>query len=95
LRQEGDQALSLGDMHANSDLFMIAGTETTATLVSGLFYFLLMNLDKMKKLQDEIRAFFKEREDMSMVHLAQLKYLNVCIEEGLRMYPPVLSGLHE
>jgi cytochrome P450 len=25
--------------------------------------------------------------------LAQLKYLNACIEEGLRMYPPVPSGL--
>jgi cytochrome P450 len=93
LRREGDQALSLGEMHANSDLFMIAGTETTATLVSGLFYLLLMNPDKMKKLQDEIRASFKEREDMSMVHLAQLKYLNACIEESFRMYPPVPSGL--
>jgi cytochrome P450 len=31
LRQEGEKALSLGEMHSNSDLFMIAGTETTAT----------------------------------------------------------------
>jgi cytochrome P450 len=93
LRREGNQALSLGEMYANSDLFMIAGTETTATLVSGLFYHLLMNPEKMKKLQDEIRAAFKEREDINMVHLAQLNYLNACIEEGFRVHPPVPSGL--
>jgi cytochrome P450 len=93
LRREGKQALSLGEMHANSDLFMIAGTETTATLVSGLFYLLLMNPEKMKKLQGEIRAAVKGQEDLNMVHLAQLKYLNACIEEGFRMYPAVPSGL--
>jgi cytochrome P450 len=93
LRQEGDRALSLGEMHSNADLFMIAGTETTATLVSGLLYYLLMNPEKMKKLQDEIRGAFNVQEDINMGHLARLRYLNACIEEGLRMYPPVSSGL--
>jgi cytochrome P450 len=93
LRQEGERALSLDDMHSNADMFMIAGTETTATLVSGLIYYLLMNLNKMRTLQDEIRGTFETREDITMGRLAQLKYLNACIEEGLRMYPPVPIGL--
>jgi hypothetical protein len=89
LRQEGERALSLDEMRSNADMFMIAGTETTATLVSGL----LMNPDKMSTLQDEIRGTFEAREDMTMGRLAQMKYLNACIEEGLRMYPPVPIGL--
>jgi len=93
LRKEGEKALSLGEMHSNADLFMIAGTETTATLVSGLLYYLLMNPEKMKKLQDELRGAFEVREDITMGRLAQLKYLNACVEEGLRMYPPVPAGL--
>jgi len=93
LRQEGDRALSVGEMHSNADLFMIAGTETTATLVSGLLYYLLMNPEKMNKLQDEIRGAFTTKEDINMGQLAQLRYLNACVEEGLRTYPPVSIGL--
>jgi cytochrome P450 len=93
LRREGDKALSLAEMHSNADLFMIAGTETTATLVSGLLYYLLMNPDKMKELQAELRGTFKTREDITMASLVHLKYLNACIEEGLRMHTPVPVGL--
>jgi cytochrome P450 len=93
LRREGDKALSIAEMHANADLFMIAGTETTATLVSGLIYYLLMNPEKMKKLQTELRETFKTREEITMGRLVHLKYLNACIDEGLRIYPPVPVGL--
>src|ERR1700761_3461048 len=58
LRREGDKSLSLGEMHSNGSLFMIAGTETTATLLSGLLYYLLVNPDTMKKLTREIRDAF-------------------------------------
>ncbi|KAF1810767.1 benzoate 4-monooxygenase cytochrome P450 [Eremomyces bilateralis CBS 781.70] len=93
LRQVGEKALSLGEMHANADLFMIAGTETTATLLSGLLYYLLMNPEKMKKLKDEIRSAFQSQQDIRMGGLVRLKYLHACIEEGLRMYPPAPTGL--
>ena len=93
LRQEGEKALSLGEMHSNADLFMIAGTETTATLLSGLTYYLLVNPEKMKTLQEEIRSAFKSRQDISMGRLSQLNYLHACVEEALRMYIPAPIGL--
>jgi cytochrome P450 len=93
LRREGDKALSLAEMHANADLFMIAGTETTATLVSGLIYYLLINPDKMKILQEELRSEFKSQDDLTMARLVHLKYLNACISEALRVYSPVPAGL--
>jgi cytochrome P450 len=72
---------------------MIAGTETTATLLSGLTYHLLQNPDRMGRLVNEIRSHFQDEEDITIEKLQALPYLNACIEEGLRMYPPISNGL--
>jgi len=93
LRQKDEQALSIGEMHSNANVFMIAGTETTATLLSGLTFYLLKNPKVMDKLVEELRTACPTDEVITMERLAQLKYLNACVEEALRMYPPVPSGL--
>lgn len=93
LRQTEDQALTIGEMHANANIFMIAGTETTATLLSGLTFYLLKNPEAMDKLVREIRGACPTQDDITLERLAQLRYLNASVEEGLRMYPPVPVGL--
>ncbi|GME26171.1 cytochrome p450 [Neofusicoccum parvum] len=95
LREKGDgQAqLTVPEMHANATTFMIAGTETTATLLSGVTYHLLRNPDKMARLVAEIRSAFASPDDMSLQNLPQQPYLNACLEEALRIYPPVPGGL--
>ncbi|KAF2191204.1 cytochrome P450 [Zopfia rhizophila CBS 207.26] len=85
--------LSRAQMDSNSSLFMIAGTETTATLLSGMTYLLLKNPNSMKKLVEEIRGAFPSSEDINMETLGQLPYLNACVKEALRLYPPVPVGL--
>jgi cytochrome P450 len=94
LRQiELGRGLSLDEMHSNAGLFMGAGTETTATELSGLLYYLLSNPEKMTILVEEIRTAFPTEEDMSMEGIARLEYLHACLEESLRLYPPVPIGL--
>ncbi|KAF4555864.1 Cytochrome P450-like protein 83 [Elsinoe fawcettii] len=85
--------LSMGEMESNGNIFMIAGTETTATLLSGLSFYLLKNPDKMAKLIEEIRSTFKSTADITIEQLQRMPYLNAAIEEGLRIYPPVPIGL--
>jgi len=92
-QQEMGRGLSLKEMHTNASLFMGAGTETTATELSGLLYLLLMNPEKMAKLVKEIRAAFRTDADMHMEQIAKLGYLQACLEESLRLYPPVPIGL--
>ncbi|KAF2500029.1 cytochrome P450 [Lophium mytilinum] len=92
MRQKERYGLSVGEMHSNASLFMLAGTETTATLLSGVTFHLLKNPDKLAKLTTEIRTAFATEEDITIESLAQLKYLHGCLEEGLRMYPPVPVG---
>ena len=72
---------------------MIAGTETTATALSGTTYHLLRNPKTLKKLTEEIRSTFDDFDDITLEGLARLKYLQAVLQEGLRMYPPVPIGL--
>ncbi|KAI4753317.1 cytochrome P450 [Aureobasidium sp. EXF-3400] len=74
--QEG--GMSLSEMHSNSAMFMIAGTETTATLL---------------RLTRELRSAFSRDSDITIEALQQLPYLSACVEEGMRLYPPVPTGL--
>ncbi|XP_014557222.1 hypothetical protein COCVIDRAFT_37352 [Bipolaris victoriae FI3] len=83
--------LPLSKMHANASAFMVAGTETTATLLSGLTYLLLMHPDKMKKVVEEVRAL--PQEDLTLEVLPRLQYLSACFQEAFRCYPPVPIGL--
>jgi cytochrome P450 len=87
------RGLTKGEMYANTTVFMIAGTETTATLLSGLTWYLLKHPDTLEKLTHEIRTTFTSDADITIENLQRLKYLRACLEEGLRMYPPVPIGL--
>ncbi|KAF5250385.1 hypothetical protein FANTH_4418 [Fusarium anthophilum] len=92
MNQEAERSLSIREMHANGITFMVAGTETTATALTGLTYYLLMAPHKMKILTTEIRSAFSSEGDIDLSSLARLEYLSACLEEGLRMYPPVPNG---
>ncbi|KAK0622230.1 Cytochrome P450 monooxygenase rdc4 [Lasiodiplodia hormozganensis] len=89
--KNGTGQLSTGEMHSNAATFMLAGTETTATLLSGLTYHLLKNPDKMERLVKEVRSL--SEDDLSLENLPRMPYLSACFEEGLRCYPPVPSAL--
>ncbi|TGO27603.1 hypothetical protein BPAE_0039g00130 [Botrytis paeoniae] len=68
---------------------IIAGSETTATLLSSAIFHLLKNPSCMATLFQEIRSTFEESADMTFVKLANLRYPNVCLQEAFRIYPPV------
>jgi cytochrome P450 len=67
----------------------IAGSETTATLLSGTLNYLVNNPDKLETLEREIRQAFPAEDDINLEDLRKLTYLNAVINEGLRLCPPV------
>jgi cytochrome P450 len=71
----------------------MAGSETTISLLSGLTNQLLRNRRCYDKLVAEIRSSFKDVSEISAQKLSELPYLTVCLEEGLRIFPPVPIGL--
>jgi cytochrome P450 len=78
---------------ANAEILIIGGSETTASLLSGVTYLLLTNEDAYERLKKEIRSIFHSQEEINLISVAQLTYLQACLEEGLRMYPPIANGL--
>ncbi|KAH8723926.1 cytochrome P450 46A1 [Phaeosphaeriaceae sp. PMI808] len=95
LQQEdkGKELLPRGEMDSNAQLFMTAGTETTGTLLSGITYILTQNPEVMQKLATEVRSKFASSDDLTMDAIMGLPYLNACLKEALRVYPPVPTGL--
>ncbi|KAF2210335.1 hypothetical protein CERZMDRAFT_113284 [Cercospora zeae-maydis SCOH1-5] len=86
-------SLSMEEHYSNAAVFMLAGTETTATALSGTTYYLLRNPTYMNRLVQEIRAAHNSRDDITMESLQHLRYLQAVLQEGLRMYPPVPIAL--
>jgi cytochrome P450 len=61
--------------------------------LSNLWYYLLIHPVYYKRLQQEIDATFLRGEDpIDQERLAKMEFLNACINESLRLAPPVPSG---
>ncbi|KAK5017800.1 hypothetical protein LTR16_001509 [Cryomyces antarcticus] len=92
LKQREKHDLKQDEIVVNSALFIVAGSETTANLLSGLIARLFYNKPKYDKLVHEIRSSFKTEDELTYENLSKLSYLNACLEEGLRIHPPVPKG---
>jgi cytochrome P450 len=94
LRHNDEKGMSRAEIQATFNLLMIAGSETTATLLAGCTYLLQKNPRVLQKLLSEIRESFSDEEQITMVSVGQMKYLDAVIEESLRLYPPVPIALN-
>lgn len=71
----------------------MAGSETTASSLASLTARLLSQPRVYQKLKDEIRGKFKSESEINLKAVSEeLPYLNACIEEGLRIFPPAPIG---
>lgn len=92
LRQPPGKGFTFGEMLSNSATLIQAGSETTATLLSGTLFLLLQNPDKMEKLVEELTTSFASDEMMTIENTDRLPYLGAVLEEGLRLYSPAVPG---
>ncbi|KAK1996017.1 cytochrome P450 [Colletotrichum falcatum] len=93
LRKRKEWNLSLEQLNGNASIVIIAGSETTATLLSGATFLLLKNPEKMRKLVREVRAAFRREEEINLTSVNSLTYMLACLDEALRMYPAIPTGL--
>lgn len=71
---------------------IMAGSDTTATSLCGIFFYLTRNFRPYAKLVHEIRTTFEAAEDIiDGPKLRSCRYLRACIDEGMRMTPIVPS----
>jgi cytochrome P450 len=75
-----------GDTHDG----LYSGSDTTSTTLTATIFYLLHNPDVLSTLTHEIRSSFSNIEEIrSGPQLNSCIYLRACIDEALRMSPPV------
>ncbi|KAH7927912.1 cytochrome P450 [Leucogyrophana mollusca] len=84
---------TFAEVASDGVLAIVAGSDTTSTTLSSLFWFLLSNPSAYHRLQAEVDKYFPPGENaLDTTHHQQMSYLNAVINETLRLFPPVLSG---
>ncbi|XP_068941480.1 cytochrome P450 3A24-like isoform X2 [Petaurus breviceps papuanus] len=79
--------LSDEEILAQSIIFLFAGYETTSSVLSFLFYNLATHPEIQQKLQKEVDAVLPTKEAVTYDALVQMEYLDMVINENLRMFP--------
>ncbi|KAL4878977.1 cytochrome P450 [Aspergillus karnatakaensis] len=88
--EEGELGLDIGELYATFMILTTAGSETTATALTGTMNYLVnYNRGSLRRLEEEIRGAFTSLESITLDALRDLPFLNAVIHEGLRLCPPV------
>ncbi|KAI3805653.1 hypothetical protein L1987_28220 [Smallanthus sonchifolius] len=87
--QEDGTSLDITHIKALLMDTMLAGTETTTTLMEWVMAEIMQNPDVMKKVQEELAKVVGLNNMVEESHLPKLQYLDATIKETLRLHPVV------
>ena len=81
-----NDCMTTDEMISQVLMFLIVGSDTTATALSHIIYSLAQN----KVCQDKLYEEIKDADQLSYDKIIELKYLKALIDETLRLYPPLI-----
>ncbi|KAL8393777.1 hypothetical protein RB595_003503 [Gaeumannomyces hyphopodioides] len=91
--RDGKDGLNKDEICVNANTLIAAGSDTTGTNLSTLLFQLSRPVNRryFNAVAGEIRSLFKSEADITLrsVQSNGLPLLHACIEESLRMHPPV------
>ncbi|KAL3294140.1 isoamyl alcohol oxidase [Colletotrichum asianum] len=91
---DGQSTLSKSEIRAESATLVVAGSDTSSTTLAATLFYLSGNARAYARLCHEIRSTFDSVEDIRIgAKLSSCNYLRACIDEALRMSPPVGGAL--
>ena len=95
LRGRDDKDISsTEELITNSNSLFVAGSDTTATLLTACTYYLLANPHAHRKAVQEVRTAFETAADIDFTKAtARLPYMLAVLNETFRLYPPVATTL--
>jgi cytochrome P450 len=81
---------TMPELWAESNLFIIAGSDTTSTAMAATLFYLVRHVDVLEKVAAEVRSKFESVEDIHQgAALSSCTYLRACIDEAMRLSPSV------
>lgn len=93
LSADEEKGMTRPEVIANSYTLMIAGSESTASWLSGTLFHILNHPHIYERLVDELRSAFKSEHEIRLANINNLEYLDAVANEVMRMYPPVPTDL--
>lgn len=86
--------LEWGEVIAECNIMMNAGSVTTAIAITNVMYQLLRNPHCLAKLREEVDTVLDEDDVIADYDkVKHLPYLRACLDESLRIFPPTSHGL--
>jgi cytochrome P450 len=82
------------ELNSNAQLVIIAGTDTTVSVVIQTVKKLANSPQIYRKLQNEIDELFNRGQSITIETVRNLEYLNGVVNEALRLYTPTPSGMY-
>ena len=90
LQAEDPLSLNDEDIREEVDTFMFEGHDTTSSGMAWSLWCLAHNLECQERVIEEVDLIFgNSNRECTTEDLTQLKYLEKCIKEALRLFPPV------
>ena len=87
---ETGERLTEEQVIAETGSLLLAGSDTQATALAATLFYCLHYTTALNKLQNEIRNVFNKVEDIRIgKQLTSCRYLRACIDEAMRLTPPV------
>ena len=90
--QDKDDAETTKWLHGDSRVLIVAGTETVATTLTHIFYYLAKDPAQVRKVREEIESLMRPDEPFNAQSMVNAKHLNGIINEALRLHPPSPAG---
>ena len=84
--------MSVEEIISTFGILILAGSETTATLLSAVTYLILKHQEVLERLVAEVRTSFKSEDEITQVSVNKLTYQFAVLEEALRVHPPAPFG---
>ena len=85
-----NKKLTDNEIAAQAWVFLLAGFETTGTTLGYFSYMLATHPDIQQRLQSELINAMDPNHEIDYDKLHALPYLDACISETLRLFPPVI-----
>lgn len=86
--------LEWGEIVAEINIMMNAGSVTTAIALTNVVYQLLLNPTTLQKLRQELDSALDPGDTIAPYDkVKHLPYLRACLDESLRLFPPTPHGL--
>lgn len=90
LDASGDDRITMNELWGEAIFFLPAAGDTSSTALASVFFYLARNQSCRQKLTEEIRSRFATSDEIrGGPKLASCEYLRACINESMRMSPPV------